>query len=168
MTRPHTAQRSGKCTCTWSGFSTACKVRPVCPGCPPRGFLSLGKIRFFRYPSLLGGLWLFWLFSPNRRLNSMFSACRRAFSACRRAFSARRSATSACRRTICASRELSRLSRISTSGSCSATMIIYRTSRRMVGSYVKLTSVRIYTRSSGALRSRLVLTANKPPKSPNG
>ena len=31
-----------------------------------------------------------------------------------------------------------------------------------------LTSVRIYTRSSGALRSRLVLTANKPPKSPNG
>jgi hypothetical protein len=72
MTRPHTAQRSGKCTCTWSGFSTACKVRPVCPGCPPRGFLSLGKIRFFRYPSLLGGLWLFWLFSPNRRLNSMF------------------------------------------------------------------------------------------------
>jgi hypothetical protein len=41
----------------------------------------LGKIRFFRYPSLLGGLWLFWLFSPNRRLNSMFSACRRAFSA---------------------------------------------------------------------------------------
>jgi hypothetical protein len=31
-----------------------------------------------------------------------------------------------------------------------------------------VTSVRIYTRSSGALRSRLVLTANKPPKSPNG
>ena len=39
---------------------------------------------------------------------------------------------------------------------------------RSLKGHANLTSVRIYTRSSGALRSRLVLTANKPPKSPNG
>lgn len=63
----------------------------------PKGLFSLGSVGrragFFRYPSLLRGLWLFWLFSPRRSRNSAFSAVRRAFSSSRRAFSAWRQAT---------------------------------------------------------------------------
>ncbi len=64
------------------------------------------RARFFRYPLLLGGLWLLLLFIPNRRSKSAFSACKRATSACRRAFSA--------------SNAISRLSRSAIDGGVSA------------------------------------------------
>ena len=61
---PQEQRVTGRVT-TVSGVSTASRVSPLCPGCPP-GFFPDGVRRLlgagFRTPSLEGGLKLFWEF----------------------------------------------------------------------------------------------------------
>ena len=69
----------------WSGLTTAQRVFPGCPYCPPAGFFDRSrKLRvrggFLLSPSLDGGLLLFELFSPRRRSNSTTRATSAAFS----------------------------------------------------------------------------------------
>ncbi len=88
------------------GDTASANARPFCPASPPPAgfflrdplarlgarFSPLGRAgctRFFRYPSLEGGLWLLLLFISRRRRSSAFSACKRAISARSSAFSCR-------------------------------------------------------------------------------
>ena len=83
---PQEQRVTGRFT-TVSGVSTASRVSPLCPGCPP-GFFPDGVRRLlgagFRTPSLERGVELFWEFFLIGRSSSLmwdsFSARRASFS----------------------------------------------------------------------------------------